>query len=108
MDIKISYRHLASTEGIEAITLKKSEKLRKYFQGRFNLDWNFSVEKKNQIAHCHLTGPHFEFFAEASTDSIYTSIDDVILVLARKLHDRKEMVKNHHIPGAKALTRSVA
>jgi putative sigma-54 modulation protein len=96
MQIKISYRHLESTAGIDEVTHKKSEKLKKYFEGKMNLDWTFTVEKQAQIAHCHLTGDHIEFFAEASTTSIYTSIDQVVAHLERQVQKNKELVRGHH------------
>jgi putative sigma-54 modulation protein len=97
MNIKISYKHLESTPGIDDVTRKKSEKLTKYFRGNLNLDWNFNVEKQSQIAHCHLTGDHIEFFAEATTESIYTSIDQVVDHLERQVRKTKELVKNHKV-----------
>jgi putative sigma-54 modulation protein len=95
MNIKITYKHLASTPGIDEATHRKSEKLKKYFKGKLNLDWNFTVEKQDQIAHCHLTGDHIEFFAEAKTDSLYGSIDAVVAHLERQVKKNKEQVTNH-------------
>ena len=96
MQIKITYKHLESSAAIDEVTQKKSEKLKKYFHGKLNLNWNFTVEKQTQIAHCHVTGDHIEFFAEASTESIYTSIDQVVSHLERQVRKNKELVTNHH------------
>ena len=96
MQIKISYKHIESSTAIDEITQKKSEKLKKYFHGKLNLNWNFSVEKQNQIAHCHLTGDHIDFYAEATTSSIYASIDQVVSQLDRQVRKNKELVTNHH------------
>lgn len=97
MNIKISYKHLESTPAIDEMTRKKSEKLNKYFEGNLNLDWNFTVVKHEQIAHCHVTGAHIEFFAEASTDSIYSAIDEVVAHLERQIRKNKELVRNHKV-----------
>jgi putative sigma-54 modulation protein len=94
MNLKISYKHLHSTAGIDEVTKRKSEKLKKYFHGKLNLDWNFAVEKHAHIAHCHLTGDHIEFFAEATTDNLYAAIDEVIHHLERQVKKNKEIVKN--------------
>ena len=91
MNLKISYKHLQSTNGIDEITRKKSEKLKKYFQGKLNLDWNFTVEKQAHVAHCHLTGDHIEFFAEATTDNLYSAIDEVVHHLERQVRKNKEL-----------------
>jgi putative sigma-54 modulation protein len=100
MNVKISYKHLESTPAIDEMTRTKSEKLKKYFKGTMNLDWNFSVEKQSQIAHCHVTGDHVEFFAEATTSSIYTSIDQVVHHLEAQARKNKELVQNHKVPAA--------
>lgn len=96
MQIKISYKHIESSTAIDEVTQKKSEKLKKYFRGKLNLNWIFSVEKQNQIAHCHLTGDHIDFYAEATTASLYTSIDQVVNQLDRQVRKNKELVTNHH------------
>ena len=96
MNIKITYKHLDSTPAITEMTELKSQKLKKYFQGKMNLNWNFSVEKQEQIAHCHLTGDHFEFFAEASTSTLYSSIDQVVNHLERQVRKNKEVITNKH------------
>ena len=93
MNLKISYKHLQSTAGIDEVTKRKSEKLKKYFQGKLNLDWNFAVEKHAHIAHCHLTGDHIEFFAEATTENLYAAIDEVIHHLERQVKKNKEQVR---------------
>lgn len=101
MKIKISYKHLESTAGLDEVTQRKSEKLKKYFEGRLNLSWSFSVEKGSHIAHCHLTGNHLDFFAEATTDSIYSAIDEVIHHLERQVQKSKEkwQDKKRHAKG---------
>jgi putative sigma-54 modulation protein len=95
MNVTISYKHLESTEGLESIARKKSEKLSKYFDGRLDLRWNFEVNKAGHVAHCHLTGPHADYFAEAVTESAYASIDEVIAKLERQIRRLKEKFKNH-------------
>ena len=96
MKVTISYKHLESTPAIDEITHRKSEKLKKYFDGKINLKWNFTVEKKQHIAHCHLTSvDNIDFFAEAQTDSIYSAIDEVESKLEKQIRKKKEMVKTH-------------
>jgi putative sigma-54 modulation protein len=97
MHIKINYRHMTSTPGLEETTRTKSEKLQKYWNGKINLEWTFSVEKQAQIAHCHLTGDHLEFFAESRTDNAYKAIDEVIDHLEAQLRKNKELLRDHHI-----------
>ncbi len=96
MQIKISYKHIDSSPAIDEVTQKKSEKLKKYFRGKLNLNWIFTVEKQNHIAHCHLTGDHIDFYAESTTDSLYAAIDQVVSQLDRQVRKNKELVTNHH------------
>ena len=105
MNIKITYKHLESTPALDEMTERKSEKLKKYFDGKLNLHWNFCVEKQNHIAHCHLTGSHMDYFAEATTSSIYSSIDAVVMALEKQIRKNKEQLKNHHY---KKITSEVA
>lgn len=101
MKVTISYKHLESTPGIESVTHKKSEKLKKYFEGQIELRWNFAVEKAGHVAHCHLTGSQMDYFAEATTDSIYSSIDDALDRLERQIRKKKELWRNKkHIAAA--------
>jgi len=96
MNIKVTYKHLESTPALDETARTKSEKLKKYFDGNLNLHWSFTVEKKSHIAHCHLTGNHMDFFAEATTESIYSAIDEVVLALERQVRKNKEQLKDHH------------
>ena len=97
MFIKIHYRHMNSTPSLEAKTREKSERLQKLWHGQINLEWTFTVEKHSHIAHCHLTGDHVDFFAEATTDSEYKSIDEVMEALEAQLRKNKGHMKNHHV-----------
>ena len=98
MKVTISYKHLDSTPAIDEITHRKSEKLKKYFNGKINLRWNFTVEKKDHIAHCHLTCvDNIDYFAEARTESLYSAIDEVEAKLEKQIRKKKEILKNHKV-----------
>jgi putative sigma-54 modulation protein len=95
MNLNISFKHMDPTEAIKAYTHDKSGKLEKYFRGRISVSWNFSVEKQNQIAHCHLVGNNMDYFGEASTEDLYASIDMAVEKLEKQLRRHKEIVKDH-------------
>lgn len=97
MYIKIHYRHMHSTPGLEAKTREKCERLQKLWNGKIYLEWYFTVEKHTHIAHCHLTGDHVEFYAEASADSAYKTVDDVVAALEAQLRKNKGLLKSHHV-----------
>ena len=85
-----------STPSLEAKTREKSERLQKLWNGKINLEWTFTVEKHAHSAHCHLTGDHVEFFAEATADNAYKTIDDVVDALEAQLRKNKGLLKDHH------------
>ncbi len=85
MDIKISYKQLEPTPALTDLTKRKSERLKKYFNGKMNLQWIFNVERHNHIAHCHVVGDHMEFFSEAVSDSLYSSVDQALDHVEKRL-----------------------
>lgn len=91
----MSFKNIEATDSIKAFTEEKSKKLEKYFRGRITVSWNFSIERQNQIAHCHLVGNHMDYFGEASTSDLYASIDQAIEKIEKQLRKHKEIVKDH-------------
>ncbi|MEK7690614.1 MAG: ribosome-associated translation inhibitor RaiA [Bdellovibrionota bacterium] len=96
MIINMSFKQLEPTEAIKAHATEKSEKLKKYFDGKIHVTWNFAVEKQSQIAHCHLVGNHMDFFGEAATEDLYASIELAVSKLEKQLKKHKEIVTRHH------------
>ncbi len=96
MTVNTSFKHIRPSNAIKAYAKEKSEKLKKYFQGRITVSWNFTIEKQAHIAHCHLLGNHMDYFAEANTeDGLYAAIDLAIDKVEKQVHKHKEIVKNH-------------
>ena len=95
MNINMSFKHLEPTDAIKAYTTEKSDKLAIYFKGRTHITWNFSVEKQNHIAHCHLVGNNMDYFSEAVSQDLYASIDMVVDKIEKQLRKHKEIIKDH-------------
>lgn len=95
MNLNMSFKHMTASDAIKHYTREKCQKLAKYFRGKISLNWNFVVEKKNQIAHCHLVGKDIDYFGEASTEDLHASIDLVIAKIEKQVRRRKEIVKDH-------------
>lgn len=95
MVLNMSFKHMDPSDAIRAYTTEKSERLKKYFNGKINVTWNFSVEKLNQIAHCHLVGNNMDYFGEASTEELRASIDLALEKIEKQLRKHKEIVKDH-------------
>ena len=95
MILNMSFKHMDATPSIKSYASEKSEKLKKYFQGRITVNWNFSVEKQSQVAHCHLMGNNMDYFGESDSTDLYASIDQVIDKIEKQLRKHKEIVKDH-------------
>lgn len=95
MIISISFKHMDTSEALKAYTEEKSERLKKYFDGKIHLTWNFSVENMEKIAHCHLVGNHMDYFGEAGTEDFHASVDQAIDRIEKQIRRHKEIVKDH-------------
>ncbi len=100
MQIDMSFRHMDNSDAIKEYTRQKCETLKRYFQGNVHVVWNFSAEKQQRIAHCHLTGNNMDFFGEANTEDLHASIDLVIDKIEVQIRRHKEIVKDHLHRGA--------
>ena len=94
MDITVSFRHMDASEAVRTYTKEKSARLKKYFDGRISVTWNFSVEKQTHIAHCHLRGNHINYFGEGTGETMYAAIDETIDKIDTQLRRKKEIVKD--------------
>ena len=95
MDLHISFRNMDTSQALQVYTREKSEKLKKYFDGRISVSWNFSVEKLSKVAHCRLVGNNMDYFGEASTEDIHASVDQALTKIEKQLRKHKEIVKDH-------------
>lgn len=98
MEIKFAFKHMDSSDAIKYYVTEKCERLKKYFNGRISMDWNFEVDKQNHIAHVHLVGNHMDFFGEATTHEMHASVDAALDKIERQIKKKKEIVKDHHYP----------
>lgn len=94
MIINMSFKHMDSSDAIREYATEKTEKLKKYFDGKIHVTWAFSVEKLDKIAHCHLVGNHMDYFGESAKPTLQESIDDSLDKIEKQLRKHKEIVKN--------------
>ena len=95
MTVRFSFKQMKTSPAIRAYTKEKTDKLKKYFHGRMAVVWSFSAEREIRHAHCHITGNHMDYFAEARTEDLYASIDIVVDKIEKQLRKHKEVVKDH-------------
>lgn len=95
MIISISFKHMDTSEALKAYTEEKSERLKKYFNGKVHLTWNFSLENQERVAHCRLVGNHMDYFGEAASGDFHASIDQALDKIEKQIRKHKEIVKDH-------------
>ena len=94
MKITISFQNLEHTPSLDSRIQEKTEKLKKYLEGKTHAKWNCYVEEHVHYAEIDLLGPKCEFHASANSDSLYKSIDLVVSKLEKQLHKKHERQRN--------------
>jgi putative sigma-54 modulation protein len=95
MIVDIHFKHMDSSDSLRDYATEKSEKLKKYFDGKVHVTWNFTKEHGEFISHCHAVGSHIDLFGEGRADEAYASIDLAIMRLDKQLKKHKEIVTDH-------------
>ena len=96
MLIQISFKHMKSSDHLKEYANEKSERLKKYFDGKIHITWTLSVEKAGHIAHCHLVGNHMDYFGEGTEENMHAAIDTTIDRIEAQIRKHKEIVTKHH------------
>ncbi|MBD65022.1 MAG: ribosomal subunit interface protein [Halobacteriovoraceae bacterium] len=106
MKITSTFKHLEHTEALDQKIQAKSQKLKKYFEGNFEVQWTCFV--RDDGAHCaeiKLLGPSFEYHASAHSDVLYKTLDLAINKIEKQVHKKKDKWKNRiskkHAPSVK-------
>jgi len=94
MKITVSFQHLEHTPSLDQRIHEKTQKLKKYMEGKTHAKWNCYVEDHQQFAEIELIGPGFTFHASAHSDSLYKSIDLVMGKLEKQLEKKHAKRKN--------------
>lgn len=106
MKIVSSFKQLEHTPALDEKIQSKSEKLKKYFEGNFEVHWTCYV--RDDGAHCadiKLIGPTFEYHASAHSEMLYKSLDLVLSKVEKQIHKKKDKWKSRishkHAPSVK-------
>ena len=54
------------------------------------------MEKEERVAHCHLVGNNMNYFGEASTEDLRTSIDQALEKIEKQIKKHHDIVTSHH------------
>ncbi len=95
MVINISFKHMKTSDSIRDYATEKTERLKKYFDGKIHVSWTFSLEKQNHVAHCHLVGNHMDYFGETEASAFTEAVDLTIEKIEKQIKRHKEIVKDH-------------
>lgn len=106
MKIVSSFKHLDHTPALDEKIQAKSQKLKKFFEGNFEVHWTCSV--RDDGAHCaeiKLLGPSFEYHAAAHSETLYKSLDMAVNKIEKQVSKKKDKWKNRishkHQPSVK-------
>ncbi len=95
MKITISFKNLEHTEALDQRIKEKTLKLKKYFEGKTDVQWGCYTQGGEHVADVKMVGPQFEYHANASADSMYKTIDLVLGKIETQLKKKKEKRKEH-------------
>ncbi len=94
MKLKISFKHLEHTPALDQRITEKSEHFEKYFHGNISVQWLCWVHNDEHWAEVKIHGPKFDFFAKASADNMYKSLDLVVEKVERQFEKQKDQMRN--------------
>ncbi len=94
MKVTISFQQLEHTPSLDTRIKEKTNKLKKYMEGKIHAKWSCYVEDHQHYAEIDLVGPKCEFHASAHSDSLYKSIDLVISKLEKQIQKKNSKRKN--------------
>lgn len=95
MELKVSYRHMESSDAIQERIRSKVIKLKKYFQGKILVDWKCSNDSDGHKSEVSVTGDHFTYHATAvDGENFFKSIDSAIEKLRTQLSKKSDKVKD--------------
>lgn len=78
MSINITFRHMEHTPALDQLIREKSEKFSKWVGTNAEIHWICWVEGVSQCAEVKVHRGQQEYFAKASSDDLYKTIDLVI------------------------------
>jgi putative sigma-54 modulation protein len=94
MELIVSYHNMESSAGVESHIREKCEKLKKYLDGNFKINWTCEVNKLEHKSHVTITGKDMNYHADAVEDNLYKTIDSVLAKLEKQVAKKKEMMTN--------------
>jgi putative sigma-54 modulation protein len=95
MTLDIHFKHMDASDSLRDYATEKSEKLKKYLEGKIHLTWTFDKEHGEFITHCHLIASHIEIFGEGRANDAYATVDMTVSKLEKQIKRHKEIITSH-------------
>lgn len=95
MNVIMNFHQLEPTDAIKEVVEKKSGKLKKFFDGAFEVKWTMSAGKEGHHSHAMITGDGLKINADSVKDDLYKTFDEVVAKLEKQLSKKKNIDKNH-------------
>jgi putative sigma-54 modulation protein len=95
MLITFTGKNIDVTPALKLFTEEKFTKLMRHSDEISAINITFNVEKLEQMAEATMIACNTELYAHASSDNMYTSIDELIAKLDRQLIKHKEKARTH-------------
>ena len=96
MNLKISYKHLDSSDAINAKINEKMTHLEKFFTGNVEAHWVCSVDGHDQhTSEVQVNVNGHKFHAHATDSNLYHTLDVAVEKLESQLRKDKEKRKDH-------------
>lgn len=95
MQVNITGHHIDLTEAIKSHTQDKLQKLDRHFPDVDQISVILSLEKKLQKAEAKLRFKGQEFFAEALSEDLYHSVDNLVDKLDKQLLKHRDKLKQN-------------
>ncbi|MGK5082761.1 ribosome-associated translation inhibitor RaiA [Bdellovibrionota bacterium FG-1] len=95
MNLNFNFKHIDASDSLREYCTTKSERLKKFFNGKIHVTWSLGQEKHNRIVHCHLLGNQMDYFGETSSEDFHEAIDLAIDKIEKQIRKHKEIVVDH-------------
>ena len=95
MQIEMSFKGMDSSDRLKEFTRDKTERLHKFFEGKFHARWTFSNERHLYQVGVRLTGQDLDEHVESESGNLFTVVEEAVEKLERILQKNKEVARDH-------------
>ena len=96
INISVTFRHTDSSEAIKTHAEDKlTHCLEKYISGDADVHVVLNVEKRDHIAEVTVRSKQYDLAAKATTEDLYSAIDEVVHHVNTQMRKKKEQLTSH-------------